>query len=192
MRIQLAERGRRIFSDIFGVGGIIVLAGVVEAGCASAPATRSFLDLPLHVAAGNSLEITDAAGSVSKGKLLQISPTTLTLVTEDSQRRDFAARDVQRIRRAERRVGRATLIGVATGAATGLLVGAAKHDAETAVIGFFGGAFWGAINGLIAGGLVRVHPTIYEGHQLSGSPEVPGSPDLSGARGLPGSAGGDP
>lgn len=92
-----------------------LLISMASLARAQAVAT-SFTQLPLTVRLGDDLKVTDAAGQKIRGQLIDLSPTSIGILTKGT-RVDVAADDVQTI--SQQRHG-----DVATGAKWGLGVGA--------------------------------------------------------------------
>ena len=80
---------------------VTALAVTAQVACASAPRTRSFAELPKFLKTGNTIHLTDSAGTTSIGQLGTMSPTTLRLW-----------------------VGGDLLVGIGLGTAVGAIVGA--------------------------------------------------------------------
>src|SRR5687767_9538322 len=108
---------------------IAVILAFARLGFAQAP-TESFADLPQVVKTGTIVYVTDDEGVRLKGKISELSPTTLEIMTESNapaQRMRLAADDVVRISRVDSRLN-GFLIGLAAGAAPGAWLGAGLHS----------------------------------------------------------------
>jgi hypothetical protein len=104
-------------------------------GFAQTPA-ESFADLPQVVKTGTIVYVTDDKGARIKGKISELSPTSLEIMTESNapaRRMTFASDRVTRIARVDSRLN-GFLIGLAAGAAPGAWLGAGLYswcDSET-------------------------------------------------------------
>jgi hypothetical protein len=82
----------------------------------------NFDQLRVLVKPGDSLTVTDEAGKEFKGRLLELSSTSLAVLT-GNQRRELTVQDIQRITRPQHGdVGAGAMWGTAVGAGFGVLV----------------------------------------------------------------------
>ena len=107
----------------------------VDLAFAQTPA-QSFADLPQVVKTGTIVYVTDDKGAQIKGKISELSPASIEILTESNapaRRLTFASDQVTRISRVDSRLN-GFLIGVAAGAAPGAWLGAGLYswcDSET-------------------------------------------------------------
>lgn len=160
-----------------GLAGLVWLADTASAqplklSPGQQPAS-SFEELKSWIDPGETVFVLDAAGREIRGRAASLSDTSLTLAF-DATRRQFDAADVRRIDRQRRdSVRNGVLIGAVTGALAGMAMGRSLDSpdcaqtiatcGEGAMIGGFGGAFWGAIGGWIADAAIRKRETVYVG-----------------------------
>jgi hypothetical protein len=106
-----------------GLSVAILCAALLAFSAASASAqsiNRSFAELQKQVNVGQSVTVTDAGGNKVAGRIVDLSPGSLTLLV-DRQPRTFAETQVQRVQ--QRRfdsLANGTLIGAGVGAGVGL------------------------------------------------------------------------
>jgi hypothetical protein len=102
------------------------VAIVVSGGCAARQPARSFLDLQQRLHSGNTVYVTDNAGTETKGQVVEVAGSSLVLEVKGVQRR----LDQSTIRNVQRRgdsLWNGTLIGVAVGASA-MLLGDPKYE----------------------------------------------------------------
>src|SRR5262245_53850401 len=132
---------------------------------------QSLQELRTFVRPGETLRVFDAHGDETKGRLMNIRDDAITLAV-DGVRRDFSADAIAQIERTRRdSVKDGVLKGLAAGAVVGFALGrradspaCSRRDVECgqgAVIGAYGGAFWGAIFGWIVDATHRTRETIF-------------------------------
>ncbi len=146
----------------------IVFALAVGGACASAPKTRSFLELPGHIDPGSTIRLIDTAGATTTGKLNALSPTSLTILT-DGVSRDVPQERVVSIRQPQRQITYGILFGFVGGIGVGLAAGSSGGssgspyvDTQAAGASVLGGMVIGTALGAIIGAMVKVDRTIYE------------------------------
>lgn len=133
---------------------------------------QSFEDVQAVLSVGDTVHLFDTTGAGAKGRLASIRDGVLN-VTVDSTRRTFNFDTIAQIDRTRRDpVHDGVLKGLAGGAAVGFLLGKRAESApcyrrdiecgQAAVIGAYGGAFWGAIFGWIVDASHRTRETVYE------------------------------
>ena len=131
----------------------------------------SFDELRLLVAVGDTVQVIDARGQETRGRVAALSELELTLAV-DGTRRVFVVGGVKRIDRRRRdSVLNGLLIGASVGALMGLGVGrtvdspacprSGSECGQGAIVGTVGGAVWGAVGGWIVDALIRKRQTIY-------------------------------
>jgi hypothetical protein len=98
---------------------ILALVLVTGNACASAR-TRSFVELPEHVKAGDEVRLTDVTGSTVTGRVEGLSSESVTVLAS-AGRREVPATQVAKLDRRGRNVGRGTLIGLAAGIGLGIV-----------------------------------------------------------------------
>ena len=115
------------------IGSIIaVVLGVPSAATAQAPVS-SFGQLASRLQPGDTVYVTDAAGTEHTGKLADLSASSLTL-QRDGAPRSFAAEDVRAIRwQQPDSMLNGMLIGLTAGAAGGAIFTAAITENEPGV-----------------------------------------------------------
>lgn len=107
------------------------LAGIIALLLTAAPGpleAQSFRDLALRVNLGDELEVLDASGTTSRGRLSTLTALDLVIDTPAGPRR-FAL-DVRAIAVRHRQTRRAVLIGTGLGAATGLVLACTAEENE--------------------------------------------------------------
>jgi hypothetical protein len=134
-------------------------------------ARRSFLGLPIRVAVGDSVSITDVTGRQLKGTITALSASSLTLAGSAGVARVFDDANVAKIR-LRYRPGRAALLGFVSGAAAGgafvtLLCASYEGCGAGDVPALLGLA--AGVGGMTAGYAVALGAVA---HPLSKSPEV--------------------
>jgi hypothetical protein len=146
----------------------IAVALTVGAGCASAPKTRSFRDLPQHIDPGSTIRLIDTAGATTTGRLGTLTPTSLTILS-DGVSREVAEERVASIRQPQRQIMYGVLFGLAGGVGVGIATassggssGSPYVDAEAAGVSLLAGMALGTAVGAIIGAIVKVDRTIYE------------------------------
>jgi hypothetical protein len=149
----------------------IVLAVAVGSGCASAPLTHSFLDLPKYLDQGGTIYLTETTGPMATGKLETLSPTSMTILT-GGNRRDVPEDRVAKIQRLARwGIGRGALLGLGVGFAAGVIAARSAEPDPSAAYGFipsFGklgpvlvGMLVGPLVGAFIGAVVEIRRTVY-------------------------------
>ena len=152
-------------------------AGLLLVACCAAPASaqeaaRSFEELRLRVTIGDTIFVIDSAGLERQGRVEELSETSLRL-ERHGVRRDFDEGSVRRIDRTKRDpVSNGVLIGVASGALAGFLVGRSADSTacpdpriecgQGAAAGTLGGAFWGGVGGWLIDALRRGREVVYQ------------------------------
>lgn len=131
---------------------------------------RSFKELQALIKKGDTVYVVDTAGVETRGAVEALSDVSLTL-SRSGTRREFVESEVARIERRRRdSVRNGLLLGAATGAGVGLLVGRRADSpscprsvecGQGAVIGTVGGAVWGGVGGWIADAFIRAREVIY-------------------------------
>ena len=147
---------------------VTAFAVTAQVACASAPRTRSFAELPKFLKTGNTIQLTDSAGTTSIGRVGTMSPTTLRLWVGGDPH-DVLAGDVTNIARQESRTRRGALIGLALGFGVGLIAARGREpsgnpylDSTAAGGDLLVGIGLGTAVGAIVGGRVKVQRTVYE------------------------------
>ena len=109
-------------SDAVAAVVVMVTAiGMPSTAWAQTPVT-SFDQLGTELKVGQTVSVTDTAGAEQKGKILNLSPTNLTLAVNDA-RHDFPAASVSTIKKHQRfSLLWGTLIGLGVGAGAGVIV----------------------------------------------------------------------
>jgi hypothetical protein len=103
------------------IATLVVFAGLVS-GCAHVQPTQSWPDFVQRVRPGTPVAVTDAGGTEVRGRVSEVSATSLTMSVAEASRY-FEAKDVRHVRRD----GDPLWNGLAIGAAIGAL-GAALPD----------------------------------------------------------------
>jgi len=133
---------------------------------------RSYEDVQGLLLSGDTVHVFDDKGTGTEGRVASIRDGVLNL-TVDSTRQAFAFDTIVQIDRTRRDpVHDGVLKGLAIGAVAGYVLGrradspaCARRGIECgqgAVIGSYGGGFWGAIGGWIADAVTRKRETVYE------------------------------
>ena len=168
------------------VCGLAVAAPSVAA-VASAQVAGSFHDLRSSLHGGERLTITDLAGTVTSGRLIELSDQSLRLMVQSAGPLEMLESSVARIDRVTSRARRGALVGVIGGAAAGALavaltppcegfcVGPSKEQAILGVAGIFGGI--GAGIGALIGSRVSGRRVVYLAPDA-----IPTGPDSSEKR----------
>jgi hypothetical protein len=182
--VRTSGEGTRSFEEVEDtpmtrswLGVLLILSCSVTAAAqppdnsAAGQPAPTFQDLRNFVRPGETLRVFDAQGNDTKGRLMNIRDDAITLAV-DGMRRDFSADAVAQIERTRRDpVKDGVLKGLAAGAVVGYALGRRadspacyRRDIEcgqAAVIGAYGGAFWGAIFGWIVDATHRTRETIF-------------------------------
>jgi hypothetical protein len=144
-----------------------VLVFVMGSACASAPISHSFAELPKHLNPGETIFVTEPTGSTATGTLAKLSPTSLTLLTDSSQR-EVPEGSIEKIQTPARRTRRGALIGLGAGCVIGLAMGRSEPstgnpllDTYSGVSKLLEGMILGTAGGAITGALIKVRRTIY-------------------------------
>ena len=149
---------------IFLAGFLMLLLVAME--CSAQQAT-SFDQLPLLVKPGDSVYVTDFSGNTVKGRISQLSSTSLGL-TVNGKRRDLLQTDVSYIRQwRSDPLKNGALIGLGVGAGLGtfLVVYACSYEGgcgPEAVAGVFTTAGIGTAIGVGLDALIPAKQTIYQ------------------------------
>lgn len=154
--------------------GILALLFAASAGYAQPPAT-SLAELRLRISTGETLFVTNDAGEVIKGRVLDISDTRLVLSHEGGGL-TFTSNDLRRIVRQ----GHATRVGAVAGLVAGFAIGTllALHQpceftcfSSAGGVLVFGavGAGIGLAGGAVAGTAFRTEQVLFE-RQANNSP----------------------
>ena len=153
---------------------------------------RSFRELQFKVKTGETVYVTDDAGLEFKGRIAEMSSSSLRLLLQGTHR-DLTETDVHEIRQKQSDpLWNGVLIGLVAGAASGLvapLVACSLPDPECAaivdVISVPAGAAIGAITGALIDKAVRKSRIIYLKANSASGTRVTLSPVLSkGLRGM--------
>jgi hypothetical protein len=144
---------------------VVMLASVT--GCASAPPTRSFADLPGRIDVGTRVSVVTTEGEAATGRVETLHAQALAMVADET-RREFPAERVERITRKKRHVvaglliglGVGTVIGVA-GASTSEPTGSPVVDVQFAGASILAGMLLGTAAGAGVGALIQTERTIY-------------------------------
>jgi len=154
------------------LGSIVLIAAVLPA-CAGAPRAQVFPELPRYIEAGKTVEITDVNGETTRGTLTSLSPTSLAILA-DGIRHEVADRDVVRVTKRVRRVGRGALLGLTAGIMAGLAMPHPKPP-EYAIVAVQGAAIdvaacavLGTVVGAVGGAILKGTKTVYEAPAGSG------------------------
>ena len=150
-------------SVVFGVSWLMIVGFPVEVEAQGVP--RSFEQLQVRVNIGDTVYVNEASGQETKGRIVLLSSASLTL-TVNGNRREFLERAVTRVERSRRSLRRGLLIGLGAGAVLGWLTGRTADEphsccGEGALLGLFGGTFWGGVTGGIAGALIHRREVVY-------------------------------
>ncbi len=110
---------------------LIAVAAVLLAGCVSAQdAAANFDQLRHALKPAEPIVLTAASGNIVRGRVLDISPSVLTL-SVDGQRREYVEDDVLKItQRRHGNIGKGAAIGAAIGAGIGMLGIVASHGSD--------------------------------------------------------------
>lgn len=130
---------------------VVFLASLGSAAGAQSPAT-SFGQLRALVKAGDVVTVTDNAGDIVKGRIVDVSPNRLTIV--DGRLRDFAVADVRRI--AQQRhasLGKGAAWGAGFGAGMALLMSGYDFSSYRAPYAYVIGLKFGALGAAAGAGL---------------------------------------
>jgi hypothetical protein len=162
----------------------------------AAPPQADAEEIGRRVKEGQKVRITDDQGREWRGRIATLAPDTLTLVMPDRREVDFGYGNILRIDRPHDSLANGALIGLASGAALGLLGVLAEENAECEP-GFFScgdptGAAYVAVPAVLGGlgaaigvgidALIRRDPNLY---QRGGQARVIVSPALGhGVRGV--------
>ena len=165
---------------------IILVLAVIAVTASLAEAQRVTFDrLALRLNQGDTVTVTDSDGRRLRGRIVDLSASTLALQT-DGLRRELNRGDISAIQRRERdSLGNGAAIGFASGVA--IIVGLFAHHGglDHAGIVFFYSSLFGAAGAGIGAGLDALHeesPVIYRtapsNRRLAVSPVV--SPERQG------------
>jgi hypothetical protein len=158
--------------------GIVLLAGGLLLTAGAAPGTAQtvtprFDDLRAEAHRGETVYVTDHAGTTVKGRVVSISATSIELLVKDGSR-EWRVTDVAWITQRHRHAGRGALAGLALGAVLGAITvgldsycqnghydGCGRDDAEMALFlaGLFGGIGGGV--GAAIGAATRSEHVLY-------------------------------
>lgn len=147
--------------------GTIMLVAAVGTACAAAPRARAFPDLPRYIDPGSTIQLTEASGAKTTGRLESLSPTSLAILA-DGTRREVPEPQVVRITRPTRRIGRGALLGLGLGVAIGLALpnpkpsGSPFVDTELAGLEFISLGVLGTVVGAVGGAIIKGSRTVYE------------------------------
>jgi hypothetical protein len=146
-----------------------VWAAVFVQGCATVSPTRSFADLPgRYLSTGDVVDVRQVTGEHARGRLVDLSPASLTILNGITQS-NIAERNVIQIRRERTQRARLALVGLGAGFVIG--VGAARSarpsgcsicDSEAGGLTALVSMAVGAAAGALAGTFVKAHNTVYE------------------------------
>jgi hypothetical protein len=135
-----------------------------------APAAATFEELQRRATLGEVIYVVNLAGQETRGRVVMVSPGSLTLEA-DGARRQLAAADVGRIEQRRRdSIMNGVLIGAGAGGLAGYGLGKSMDSpncsgpvecGQGAMVGAVGGAVWGAVGGWLVDTLIRKRETIY-------------------------------
>jgi hypothetical protein len=133
----------------------------VPALAGAQPPASSFEQLAGRLKAGQTVSVTDKAGAEKKGKLLDLSPTALTL-TVDGTRHEVPAARISTIKQHQRTsLLKGTLIGLGVGVGMGVVLGLANCGNTIYTQGecaSANGLAFGAIGSLVGLGVAAIMP----------------------------------
>ena len=156
---------------------ILLLALVSAARAASAqPPATSLAELRPRVSIGDTLFVTNDAGDVIKGQVVDVSDTGLVLRHEGSER-TFTARDLRRVVRRGHAVRVGAMAGLVAGFAIGTLV-AVRQPCDITCFSSAGGVLvFGAVGagiglagGAVAGAAFRTEQVLFDRQTDNGPP----------------------
>ena len=152
-------------------GFLIVVIALAAAGPAAAQdVVGAFADLRKMVKQGHTVFVTDDKGERTKGKITELSDTSLQIMTGGIRGRTltFNADRVARVSRADSRWN-GFVIGAIAGAVPGLILG---HGFKQWCINESGShcdnqyAYWGGFLGLVGGGIGAAIDGVIDGQTL--------------------------
>ena len=139
---------------------IALICGLMTLACAASSSAQTVVDsfsrLPEVLKPGTTVIVTDEKGEQTNGKVSELSPASLRLLTGQVQRTTvFPADRVTRVSRLDSRLN-GFLIGAAVGAVPGILLGMAfnqycKNESPDYCPGAI--VYGGALTGLAGGGI---------------------------------------
>jgi hypothetical protein len=136
--------GRTFLATV--VGAALILFGLAPGRASAQPPTVNFDQLPSRVRVGDDVWVKGNDGVEVKGKLWELSPTSLKVMT-DGQAKELSAQDVRTVStRKHDSLANGAWIGLAVGAALGIVGAALACEGDDCVAE-------GAIVGLIYGGI---------------------------------------
>ncbi len=143
--------------------------------------TSSFDVLPQTIRPGQTVYVTDALMRETKGRLVRVSDTSITLLVQQAER-EFPRLDVQQIARAGDSVANGMAIGMGVFGAWGLAASVADHCVGEAVCvaGTVGMVGIGAGIGALIDYAIKGKTVVYRAKQGN----VTATPVLLGSRGL--------
>lgn len=170
---------------------VVVLSMLVlgTAGTATAQELAgSFDQLRVLVKPGDTVSVAEQAGRVTRGRITELSPSSLVLVTNGT-RRELREADINTIR--QRRddslangAGWGLLVGGGLGLLAGLSVASEYEEGAGWALPFFGLIYGGIGTGVGVGidALIRGERVIYAGRAAAPSTKITVSPMMSAAR----------
>ena len=135
---------------------LILAAGLVLAAAARVTAQeplKSFDQLNTQLAPGNTVYVTDTAGRETKGRIVEITPSSLKL---SGKAGTFTASDVRTVyHRPDDSLRTGALVGLGVGAGFAVVLGALLEDAEFMAVGAL---IYGGIGAGIGAGIDALIP----------------------------------
>jgi len=150
------------------ISGIVVVTPI--SGTAQTVA-RTFDDLRGTAHRDETVYVTDQTGTTVQGRVIEISPTAITLLVKGATRQ-WLATDVWWVTQRHRHAGRGAVMGLAFGALYGAILAIADPP-KSGVKGedvLFVTAFWGSIGGgagAAIGAAIRTERVLYAAPSLS-------------------------
>jgi len=153
---------RRALSTVV-LAAVLVAAGAVRS--MAQVATPTFDDLRAEEHRGEIVYVTDQGGTKVKGRVIEISPTTIALLVEGDSRQ-WSATEVSWVTQRHRHAGRGAVMGLAFGALYGAIL-AIMDPPKSGAKGedvLFVAAYWGGISsgaGAAIGAAIRTERVLY-------------------------------
>lgn len=161
---------------------LVIMGAVFLPATAGAQQAASFDDLQRVVKPGQTVIVTDARGHETKGRLGELSPSSLVVLTPEA--RPFPERAVARIRRTDR-LWNGILIGAAIGgAAAGAGILATRGESDDFYTWGYIGSWLLPTAGAVSGALLdrATTATIYVAPSRASAKPAEGSPAPAGRR----------